>query len=206
MVFSEASPSDVGGWAASAGEKHQPSREQTPAKKLQTPTEQAKLSICFEFKKRGKTERFRWFRVLPISHRNSLRSQKRRLSTSTAQLLPYHRVLKNSSMTSGCARPQTTPWGLSEPPWGLSELPEMENRRRSTSRPATRTEMINTRRQELRRSLAGDRRDSGSSEHVRPWWGEEVDWWTLAEGYRENAMENMSRCESSTALQYVVLL
>ncbi|CAM9237676.1 unnamed protein product [Laminaria digitata] len=92
-------------------------------------------------------------------------------------------------MTSGCARPQTTP------PWGVSEPRVLEtdsSRRRSTSRPATRTEMLRTRRQELRWSLAGDRLDPGTSEDVTPWWGGEVDWWTLAEGYRENAMENMS--------------
>ena len=60
--------------------------------------------------------------------------------------------------------------------------------------------MHRTRRQELSRSLAGDRLDSGTGEDVIPWWGDEVDWWTLAEGYRENAMENMSRCELNSTV------
>lgn len=99
-------------------------------------------------------------------------------------------------MASSCAkRPQTTPpWGLSEP-----HVSDIGRRRSTTSRPTTRTEMLRTRRQELLRSLAGDHIDLSrtSGGEVTPWWGEEVNWWTLSEGYRENAMESMSRCELS---------
>lgn len=67
---------------------------------------------------------------------------------------------------------------------------------RSDQQPKTRTELLRKRQVELRRSLAG------KLEHVaRAEWenivttssAEGVDWWTLVEGYKENALEALAR-------------
>lgn len=87
------------------------------------------------------------------------------------------------------------------PPWGLSEptTPAQQSGEISTLRPRTRTEMLSLRREELQLLARGCQEKAlreeaeGAATEIRPHWGEGVDWWTLADGYRENAFEAFVR-------------
>lgn len=66
----------------------------------------------------------------------------------------------------------------------------------SDEQPKTRTELLRKRQGELRRSLAGKLERVARAErenNVPTSFAKGVDWWTLAEGYKENALEALER-------------